>query len=350
MTFYWYFTRRGTGLIFGAMQKMNEDFWTKKLADYFIPMDRIAVGPGEDCVHLTEVVSRELVISVDAHIEGVHFNMDILDLRDVGHRSLALALSDLASVGATPITYLVNLEVPDYMTLENVTQIYEGFKLLNTEYCISPSGGNLVKGDKCGLTITVVGETPRNKGVLRSGAKEGDLVLVTGDLGRATAGLNILLNEDLRSTIPAEIRNPLISKFKRPWPRIKDIQYILGLAKINAAIDITDGLGRDLNRVAQMSDVEIVLKEDAIPTHPALVEFARKTHADVNALALGSGEELEVAFTMSPDEYQKIREIKVPIAVIGEVRAGFSPGVFIKRKTGEEIPVGHLGYDHIAEK
>lgn len=336
-----------SGIIFGVMQKKDEDFWTKKLADYFIPMDRIAVGPGEDCVHITEVVSRELVISVDAHIEGIHFRMDILDLRDLGHRSLALALSDLASVGATPVTYLVNLEIPDYMTLENVLQIYEGFKQLNTEYCISPSGGNIVRSSKCGLTITVVGETKRNKGILRAGAKEGDLVLVTGDLGRTSAGLKILLDEDLKSTLPANIRNPLISKFKRPWPRIKDIQYILGLAHINSAIDITDGLGRDLNRVAQMSDVEIVLKEDSIPTHPALVEFARRTHADINSLVIGSGEELEVAFTMPPEEYHKIREIKVPITVIGEVRAGFSPGVFIKRKTGEEIPVGHMGYDHI---
>ena len=96
-----------------------------------------------------------------------------------------------------------------------------------------------------------------------------------------------------------------------------------------------------------MSDVEIVLKEDSIPTHPALVEFARRTHADVNSLVIGSGEELEVAFIMSPEEYHKIREIKVPITVIGEVRAGFSPGVFIKRKSGEEIPVGHIGYDHV---
>lgn len=330
------------------MQSRDEDFWTKALAEYFFPIDRVVVGPGEDCVHLTEIVSRELVLSVDAHIEGVHFTMEILDLRDIGHRSLALALSDLASVGATPITYLVNLEIPDYMTLENVKQIYEGFKGLNNEYCISPSGGNIVRGEKCGLTITVVGETLRNKGVLRSGAKEGDLVLVTGDLGRSAAGYKLLINEELKSIISADIRNQLISRFKNPWPRIKDIQHILRLANINAAIDITDGLGKDLNRLAQMSDVEIVLKEEALPIHPALLEFARKTHADINSLVLSSGEELEIAFTMEPNEYNKIREIKIPITVIGEVRAGFSPSVFVKRKTGEEISIGHLGYDHIA--
>ncbi len=328
------------------MKVTGEDLWTEKLAEFYQPMDRITAGPGEDCVHISEIVRREMVVSVDAHYEGTHFTMDIVDLRDIGHRSLALALSDLAAVGATPLTYMVNLEVPEYLTLDNTLEIYKGFEKLNNEYCISPSGGNLVRGPRCGLTIVVIGEVERGKGLLRSKAQEGDLLVVTGDLGRSLAGYEILTQEDLHASLAPDIRNPLIQKFRQPWPRIKDMLYILRLAKVNGAIDITDGLGKDLMRMARMSDVEIVIEEEKLPIHPALAEFSRVTHRDLSSLVLASGEELEVAFTMPPEEFEKIRDLRVPVTVIGEVRTGFAPGVLLRRKGGEEIPIGDLGYDH----
>lgn len=329
------------------MAPMDEDRWTERLAKFFVQSERVPLGPGEDCVHLKEIPGREMVVSIDAHREGVHFTLEFLNLRDVGHRSLALALSDLASVGAVPLTYLINLEVPPSLTLNDTVEIYNGFRDLNQEYCISPSGGNLTRGERLALTIVVLGEVEAGKGLLRSQAQEGDVLVVTGDLGRSAAGLHLLQNPELRRSLGSSIADPLIDKFRNPWPRIKDMEYILQLARVHAAIDITDGLGKDLYRMARRSDVEIVVHEEKLPLHEALLEFTRRTHADATEFALASGEELEVAFTLSPEEYRKIENLRVPVTVIGEVRPGFAPGVLLKRRSGQEIPVGHLGYDHL---
>ncbi len=330
------------------MAKMDEDRWTERLAKFYVHSERIPVGPGEDCVHLREVPGREMVVSIDAHREGVHFTLEFLNLRDVGHRSLALALSDLASVGAAPLTYLINLEVPPHLGLEQTVEIYHGFRDLNQEYCISPSGGNLTRGERLGLTLVVLGEVKAQQGLLRSQAQEGDYLVVTGDLGRSAAGLMLLKNPDLRRALGSSVVDPLVDKFRNPWPRIKDMEYILQLARVNAAIDITDGLGKDLFRMAKRSDVEIVIYEDRLPLHEALLTFTQRIHADPTEFAVASGEELEVAFTLPPEEFQKIENLRVPVTVIGEVRPGFVPGVLLRRKSGEEIPVGHLGYDHLA--
>ncbi len=326
---------------------MDEDRWTERLAKFFVQSDRVPLGPGEDCVHIRQITGREMVVSIDAHREGVHFTLEFLNLRDVGHRSLALALSDLASVGAVPLTYLINLEVPPRLTLDDTVEIYNGFRDLNQEYCISPSGGNLTRGERLALTIVVLGEVNAQQGLLRSQAQEGDYLVVTGDLGRSAAGLMLLKNPELRHSLTSNVTEPLIEKFRNPWPRIKDMEYILQLARVHAAIDITDGLGKDLYRMAKRSDVEIVIYEDRLPIHEALMAFTQRIHADPTEFAVASGEELEVAFTISPEEFKKIENLRVPVTVIGEVRPGFVPGVLLKRQSGQEIPVGHLGYDHL---
>lgn len=325
---------------------VTEDRWIEKLLTFYNFHERIPYGKGEDCVHIQEITGKELVISVDSLVEKVHFSFELMDLREIGHRALALALSDLASVCATPITYLVNLEIPNYLNLDDIVEMYEGFHTLNKEFSIFPSGGNITKGLHLAITITVIGEVKKGRGVLRSGAQDGDLVILTGMVGMSKAGLELLISQS--DKLPTKVRNILISKFKSPYPRIKEMLRIREICELNSAIDITDGLGIDLHRLAKMSGMKIIIEEELLPIPEELVTFSEIFEANPLIYVLSSGEELEVAFTLPPEEFEKLRkEYHKQLYVIGRVEYGFESGAFLRKKDGKEISISSFGYDHL---
>ncbi len=329
------------------MIHIREDQLVERLREYYKPHPRIVNGFGDDTVIMKEIPTQNMVISVDATIEGRHFYPDILPYEQVGHRALAGALSDLAVVGATPLTFLVNLEIPKRFPENNVFRIYDGFKELSSAFCISPSGGNITASERVGIVITVIGEIPRERNITRGGAEPGDKVVVTGDLGRVRTALNIINRHEIKKQIPSDQLEEILEKFYKPWPRIDFMKKILLDVKINASIDISDGLGVDLSRIARSSQVEIVIYERKLPFKPYLRDVARLIGAPLFQLVVGSGEEYEVAFTLSEEEYEKLKRMNYDVTEIGEVTHSPHVGVRLIKEDGSEVYVDNMGYDHL---
>jgi thiamine-monophosphate kinase len=334
------------------MPQYSEEILIEALSRFFKPHPRVSVGPGDDATLVTETIGREIVVSVDSQREGVHFNFDILDLKGVGHRALASALSDLAAMGAEPLTFLVDLEVSENFTPDQGRELYEGFYDLGRDFYISPSGGNVSVGSKLGLSITVVGEVPRDRGLKRQGAKEGDRVFVTGDLGRTLGGFKVLTNQDVASKVSDDSKSALREKFKRPWPRIKEVQAILRECTPSSLIDISDGLGKDLCHIATASEIEIHVQEEKLPIHAAVYELTKHINQSSWQICVASGEEYEIAFTLPEDQVERLNalELSVPITEIGEVKLGFKPAVVLHKRDGEHSNIHTMGFDHLLSR
>jgi thiamine-monophosphate kinase len=334
------------------MPQYSEEILIEALSRFFKPHPRVTLGPGDDAAVITETIGREIVVSVDCQREGVHFTMDLLGHKAIGHLALAAALSDLAAMGAEPLTFLVDLEVPPDFTPDQGRELYEGFYDLDREFFISPAGGNVSVGEKLSLSITVVGEIPRDRSLKRRGAKEGHRVFVTGDLGRTLGGLKVLQSGDISAKMSDDAKSALRERFKRPWPRIKEVQAILRECTPSALIDVSDGLGKDLYHIAKGSEVEIHVFEEKLPIHQGVYELTRHVGQTSWQLAVGSGEEYEVVFTLPGDRVDDLArlDLTVPITEIGEVRLGFKPGVVLHQRDGEETPIHGLGYDHFLSR
>ncbi len=322
----------------------REDEVIRTLVQYFQPHPRLPLPAGsDDATVIREVPGRYLALSVDAHMEGVHFVRGMMGYGDIGYRALAAALSDLAAMAARPLTFLVNLEVPLDLSLADISDIYEGFRPLMKKFCISPSGGNITRSERIGLVITVVGENLRGEGLLRR-AREGNLIAVSGDLGRSFGGLQLLLNRTLEGRV-GEASQDLIDKFLRPMPRVEEVEKLLSEEVVPVGgMDISDGLGLDAFRLARENRVEIVIEAEALPIHPATRRFAEVAGFEPWEIAVASGEEFEVLLVIEPDQRDAVE--RFGWTVIGEVRPAFEPGAFLS-VNGKKIPIDHMGYDHL---
>ena len=323
-----------------------EDRLIEELLSFFRPHNRIKLPPGDDAMTISEIPVMEMVVSLDAFFEGVHFKREYMDLGDIGHKSLAAALSDLAATGAVPLTYLVNLELPPDLNVENVKEIYRGYESLNDAYCISPSGGNIVRGTRISLVTTVIGEVEKDSALKRSGMAEGDVVVVTGDLGRPGAALLLYERKELRERLSNFDLNPIFEKFKRPWPRIKEIQNIKRELNITSIIDISDGLGIDLYRLARLNGFSIVIDENKLPVHPSVVPLLEIGGISAWELISESGEEYELLFTVPEEDLKKLGGLECQLTPIGKVVPGFRPRVILKKREGGEVDISQRGYDH----
>ncbi|MGB9589687.1 MAG: thiamine-phosphate kinase, partial [Candidatus Hydrothermia bacterium] len=298
---------------------IREDEIIASLATFFRSHPRVSVGPGDDTAFLLEIPGREFAISVDSSYEDVHFTLDVLTLREVGHRALAGALSDLAAVGAEPITFLVDMHLPRRLA-SRASEIYEGMEELMTAFCISPCGGNLSRGDKLGLSIVVIGEITKGKAITRRGIQPGDLLAVTGDIGRVRAWL--LAEEQGISRGYEPWLRRLREKFARPWPAVRQIQRLCMGVELHAAIDISDGLGIDSWRLALASDIELVIDINRLPIDDSVRTMAERAKKTPWELALESGEEYEILFAIRSEDEPRLSQLNFPATVVGYAREG----------------------------
>jgi len=316
---------------------MREDDILQKLQQFWGESREIIVPNGDDTLVLEHDSDKLLLLTVDTGLENVHFTTKILSFREIGYRICAGALSDIAAMGGTPITILVDLEVPPYLNENNIISIYEGIKKLQENFHFSIGGGNIVKGARLRLTITILGEVDKNYFLTRSGVKNGDYIYVTGDLGRTLMFLHSIYG---LLEIDRKVLKILREKFAFPEPRINLMKELKQKYRINAAIDISDGLGLDLSRMAKMSRMDIFIEGESIPLHPELkkLNFEKKL---LLLKAIQSGEEYEIAFS-SPDD------ISHPfVTKIG--RAAYGTGRVIMRLEGKDKEISQMGYDHLEE-
>ncbi len=293
----------------------------------------VVLGPGDDAAILRPPPGEELVATVDAVEEGVHFDGRFRP-EDVGWKALAVNLSDLAAMGARPLWALVALGVPAGTTSARLAGVARGLGACARRFGIAVAGGNVTRAPGLSVTVTVVGSAPRGRALRREGARPGDAVLVSGTLGEAALGLE------------PGAPSSLARRQRRPAPRLALGRALLGLA--SAAIDVSDGLVQDLGHLCAASRVGASVRLAELPLSPA---YRRRTagREDPWQAALSGGEDYELCVTVPaakvPAALRAARAAGVPLAVVGTVTR--ARGVQVARPDGGHHPVTR-GHDHLA--
>lgn len=290
----------------------------------------VEVGIGDDAAVLAGGGDgSKLVWTIDEQVEGTHFRRELLSWQDVGYRSLMAAASDIAAMGARPLGALAALVLPEGLDDEELEQIARGQADASAAIATPIVGGNLARGPVVSVATTVLGLSSRP--VLRTGARAGDGVWMAGSVGLAAAGL-AALEQDVADDQPLQAA---VGAWRRPAARIADGLAMREVA--SAAIDVSDGLARDLGHVAEASGVCIVIEESAIAADGALVGAARALGRDPVDLALHGGEDYALVATA--------RSAIEGFRRIGEVIAGRG---LVLRGAGGDRPLEARGFDHFA--
>ncbi|HET9581466.1 MAG TPA: thiamine-phosphate kinase [Gemmatimonadota bacterium] len=285
--------------------------------------------------------------TVDTLVEGVHFRFDWLDPPDVGHRALAAAASDLAAMTAEPAGVLVAAAVAAGAA-DVLEAVYAGFRDLADRAGCPVLGGDLVRSPgPLVLTITALGRCPAEP-LRRSGARPGDEVWVTGELGGPAAALASLSG----GGDPPTRGHPAYRRLARPEPRVREALWLRGRVAPSAGIDISDGLSGDAGHVARASGVALRLNAAAIPVHPGARDLAARLGRDALAWALHGGEEFELLLCASAGAIQPhvpaFEELfGIPLTRIGRVDEG--DGVWLRDASGAEERLDPLSYDHFRD-
>ena len=294
----------------------------------------VALGIGDDCALLDVPFGEQLAISTDTLVAGVHF-ADPCDPFLLGQRSLAVAASDLAAMGATPLAFTLALTLPA-VEADWLQAFARGLNLMAQGCGLRLIGGDTTRGPLC-LTLTVFGRVPRGQALTRSAARPGDLLCVGGELGNAAGALPLVLGQ--RSATPA-IAEPLLAHYWSPQPQLALGQALRG--KASSALDISDGLLADCGHIALASKVRLLIENDRIPVSLALQEFLGD--ADAQQAALSGGDDYVLAFTLAAVELPTLLADGWPIHVIGRVVEG--QGVGLLDVDGRDITPTTRGYQH----
>lgn len=286
----------------------------------------VRVGIGDDCAVLEPL--RAPVVSCDALVESVHFRRDWTSPFDLGRKTLAVSVSDLASSGARPVAAFVSLCAPPDLELSWLDAFYEGMESLAREFDFSVAGGDTTRSNQLMLSATALGELlpeAANQPVLRAGARLGDIVCVTGDLGGSAAGLAWLLSgKDARTDAHREV----LRRHFDPTPRLRAMSALLRANRgaIHAAMDLSDGLTGDAKHIAEHSGVRLRIDAGLLPLTDSTREVAQELNQDARQLALGGGEDYELLLCLAPDAFEELqlaaRQSGAELSRVGEVIEG----------------------------
>lgn len=287
------------------------------------------LGIGDDAAITPQSADLETVITTDLLVEEIDFRRDTAP-ELLGHKALAVSLSDIAAMGATPRWALLSVGVPRKVwDSDFFSKFYKGYLALAGRYRVKLIGGDTSRTPgQIVIDSIVLGECERQKGVLRSGAKVGDQIFVTGSLGGSAAGLRLLENggrldaNGVGHNEPPNDVELLLNRHLRPEPRV-GWGIILGKEGLaTAMIDISDGLSSDLNHLARESNVGALIESAQLPLDPSVTALAGRRALDPLMLALHGGEDFELLFTVAPEQVNKLPKLVDGISIthIGEVR------------------------------
>ncbi len=300
----------------------------------------VRVGIGDDCAVLRPGAGQEICVTTDFSLEGVHFRRDWHAPESVGHRCLARGLSDLAAMGAEPLGVFLSLAVPAGLRAEWVERFLDGFLALGGRHRVRLAGGDTAESPgPMVVDIVAVGQVPRGKALLRSGARAGDFLYVTGALGGSAAELRKLEAHPKRLGRLREAAAGHPHLF--PEPRLTVGRRLRGVA--SAMIDVSDGLSTDLMHLCQESRLAAVVETGALP-----VDRLAAGEEDWLALALHGGEDYELLFTASPRARAPRRVAGVPVHRIGRMKAAGrgKPLIFLQMPDGMTRPLEASGWEH----
>ena len=297
----------------------------------------VALGIGDDCALLAVPAGEQLAVSTDTLVAGVHFP-DPCDPYLLGQRSLAVAVSDLAAMGATPLAFTLALTLPT-VTADWLQAYARGLNQMAQACGVGLVGGDTTRGP-LSLTMTVFGRVPTGQALTRSGARPGDWLCVGGELGNAAGALPLVLGQ--RAAEPA-VAEPLLAQYWSPRPQVDLGLALRGLA--SAAMDISDGLLADCGHIALASGVALKVERDRLPLSKALLALLGRAQAE--QAALSGGDDYVLLFTLPPVRLSQLQAQGWPVDVVGRVEAG--QGVSLVDPDGRDITPQIRGYQHFRE-
>lgn len=323
-----------------------------RLAKKFEPQNPDTIkGIGDDAA-VFNMGDRYLLTSTDMLMEGVHFDLSYMPLQHLGFKAIAVNVSDIAAMNGIPKQVTVSLGLSNRFSVEAVEKIYEGIRAACDEYKVDLVGGDTTSSSSgLVISVTALGEVAKDKIVYRNGAKENDILCVTGDLGAAFAGLHVLEREKQEY-----MANPDMQ------PKLDDYEYIVGrqlkpkarmdiiheLADLNivpsSMIDVSDGLASEAFHLCKHSGLGVAIYEDKLPIDKMAYETAAEFSIDPNSCALNGGEDYELLFTISAADFELIKN-HPDIHTIGYMQAKEKGKTFVTR-SNNVVQLEAQGWKH----
>jgi thiamine-monophosphate kinase len=312
-------------------------------------------GIGDDAA-IIEAGEESLLVSTDMLLEGVHFNLSYMPLQHLGYKAVAVNVSDIAAMNGRPEQIVISIAISNRFSLEALDALFEGIHAACQNYKVDLVGGD-TSSSVSGLviSITVLGRAPKNEIVQRSGAKVNDIICVTGDLGAAYMGLQVLerekevflSNPDMQPDL--EKYEYLVGRQLRPEARM-DIVHELHERKCipTSMIDISDGLASELFHLGKQSGVGVKIFEDKVPIDHDTFETAIEFKLDPITCALHGGEDYELLFTIDPADYEKIKN-HPDIHFIGHMHNDPTQHVLVTKQQ-TVVPLTAQGWNHFKDE
>lgn len=331
---------------FGLIEHLTQHFEIKNTSTL--------KGIGDDAAVL-DFGTKKAVISTDLLIEGVHFDLAYMPLKHLGYKAVVVNLSDIYSMNAKATQITVSLAVSNRFPLEALEELFAGITLAAKEYGVDVIGGDTTSSQKgLILSITAIGEAEENELVYRNGAKETDLLVVTGDLGAAYMGLQVLEREkqvfqvNPNNQPDLDAYTYLIERQLKPEAR-KDIPGLLKALDIQptSMIDVSDGLSSEIMHLCKQSGVGCNLYEDKLPLDPQFINVCEEFNIDATTIALNGGEDYELLLTIRMDDFEKIKG-NPNFTIIGHMTQE-SEGIHLVTRANTKIALKARGWNALQE-
>ncbi|MBO6574761.1 MAG: thiamine-phosphate kinase [Rhodothermales bacterium] len=329
---------------FGLIYRMGQQLGLPTSPD-------LITGIGDDAAVYRVSDQMSHVVTTDALVEGVHFDRGFAPLSHLGRKAIAVNVSDVVAMNARPRFATVAIGMPRNLSVEMVETLYAGMAAACEEYGLEIIGGDTTAAPQLTLSITVIGEARTEDVIFRRGANPGDLLCVSGDVGAAFAGLQVLLDQrremkELGSQFEPNIEawRYVIARQLTPRARM-DAQQALRSAGIRprALIDVSDGVASEVHHLCAASQCGAIVDATALPVHPETRTAAAERMADLDTFALFGGEDYELLFAIEPEHFDRLDQEL--FSVIGEF-VPLEEGVSVRGEDGHAIPLNASGYDH----
>lgn len=322
------------------------------LTDTILLQNKTSIkGVGDDAAILSAPANEKCLVSTDMLVEGVHFDLSYVPLKHLGYKSVVVNLSDICAMNAVPHQIVVGLALSNRFSLEAVDELYAGILMACNQYGVDLVGGDTTSSTSgLVISITAIGYEAEENIATRSGARENDLLVITGDLGGAYMGLQVLEREKtVFQAAPGaqpqlEGYDYILERQLKPEAR-RDIHGLLRSLDVRptSMIDVSDGLASEIKHLAESSAVGFDLYEEKIPISPKTIEAAKEFNLDFTTCALNGGEDYELLFTIKSTDYEKIKG-NPSLTIIGHATTD-AMGCRLITRSGEAIELKAQGWD-----
>jgi len=312
-------------------------------------------GVGDDCA-IIHHGTKQTLVTKDLLIEGVHFDLTYMPLKHLGYKAAIVNISDILAMNGKPTQLVVGIGASNRVSVEALEEIYKGIYLACEKYKVDIVGGDTVSSQSgLVISITAIGEAQKTQIVYRNTAKKGDLICVSGNLGAAYMGLLVLEREKQAYKVDPNMQPDLaghdyiLERQLKPEARIDILEKLQAIkVKPTAMIDISDGLASEVLHICTQSKMGCHIYEDKIPIDTTTDIVSREFNIDPTTAALNGGEDYELLFTVSQDDYEKVKELD-DLSVIGHITEE-SAGVYLVTRDGTQVPITAQGWDAFLKK